>query len=232
MFADPIESVKTFSNWKNASVGEKAVAWERLSGAAQFFATGLGFLAANWGLNKASGVQDKDNVNFSHPARSDWMQFKVAGLNIGIPGLHTEIKTLANILGVSFADSKELKGETREGRLHEIVGTYLTGKAAPVIGLGIETAYQQNWKGQPVPWSKDAGKGGRQRMTWLEYAAEHGPIPLQGPIGYVYDQLKKGGASAMDALAITRGLIITGLGATGVHVKEESKPKPTAKPRR
>jgi len=226
IFSDPIETVKTFSDWKNASAGDKALAWERLSGAAQFFGTGLGFLAANYGLNKALGVQDKDNVNYSNPTRSDWMQFKVAGINIGIPGLHSEIKFLANIAATAFADSKQLRGESKEGHLHGVIGGYLMNKASPGLSLSTETLMQQNWKGQPLPWSKDAGKGARTRMTWLEYAAEHGPIPLQGPIGYVYDHLKKGGASSMDALAAIRGLIISGLGVTGIHAKEEQAPVP------
>jgi hypothetical protein len=51
--------------------------------------------------------------------------------------------------------------------------------------------------------------------------AAAGPIPLAGPIGYVYDHLKKNGASSMDASAIVKGLIIFGGGLPGFHVKED-----------
>ena len=95
------------------------------------------------------------------------------------------------------------------------------GKATPAIQRGVEIGYQQNWQGRPVPWSSDPGTPSRPRLSWGEYAGQIGPIPLEGPIGYVYDHLKKGGASSMDAMTITKGLIITGLGATGLHVKEE-----------
>jgi hypothetical protein len=57
---DPAKTIKTFANWGNATAGEKAVAWTRLSGATQYLAAGLGFLAVNQGLLSALGVNKKD----------------------------------------------------------------------------------------------------------------------------------------------------------------------------
>src|SRR5258708_5800402 len=50
--ADPIQTIKTFGNWGNATPGEKAVAMTRLSGLAQYAGTLVGFLVANQGFNK------------------------------------------------------------------------------------------------------------------------------------------------------------------------------------
>ena len=100
------------------------------------------------------------------------------------------------------------------------------GKFTPAIQRGLEIGLQQDYRGRPVPWSSDPGTPKNPRLNWGEYLGSIGPIPLEGPIGFVYDHLKKGGASALDATTITKGLIIAGLGATGVHAQEEpQKPK-------
>jgi hypothetical protein len=90
--------------------------------------------------------------------------------------------------------------------------------------------------GRPLPWKPQVigtrGKPiGKAPLSWPQYAASLGPIPLQGPIGYVFDKLRENGASTSDANAILKGLItyglspqgmtIAGLGATGLHVREE-----------
>jgi hypothetical protein len=67
-------------------------------------------------------------------------------------------------------------------------------------------------------------------MGWDEWLASHGPIIASEPAKYVYEQLRKGGASASDAATIVKGLIISGLGATGLRAgeaKEAPTPRPT-----
>jgi hypothetical protein len=221
---DPASTIKTFANWGNATAGEKAVAWTRLSGATQYLVTGLGFLAVNQGLLSALGVRKKeDQINWTDPTKSDFLAFKMGGVEGYVPGLHTEIRTLAKILATSFMTRKQLRGESRQNELATIGGQYIMGKATPAIQRGVEIGYQQNWQGRPVPWSSDPGTPKEPRLSWGEYLGSIGPIPLEGPIGFVYDHLRKSGASAMDAQTITKGLIITGLGATGLHVQEEPK---------
>jgi hypothetical protein len=69
-----------------------------------------------------------------------------------------------------------------------------------------------------MPWSATPGKGIKQRLDWWQYAFSHAPIPMSGPAGYVYNQLKAKGASAMDAAGITKAIIMSAVGATGMHV--------------
>jgi hypothetical protein len=223
---DPAKTIKTFANWGNATAGEKAAAWTRLSGATQYLATGLGFLAVNQGLLSALGVHKKeDQVNFNDPTKSDFLAFKMGGIEGYVPGLHTEIRTLSKILATAYMSRKELRGESRQTKAAEIVGQYGMAKVTPAIQRGQEILFGQDYRGRPVPWSSDQGTAKEPRMSWGEYAGSIGPIPLEGPIGYVYDHLKKGGASSLDAATITKGLIITGLGATGLHVQEEQPKK-------
>lgn len=223
---DPAQTIKTFTNWKDATAGEKAVAMTRLSGATQFLVTNLGFLGVNAGLLYALG--SKDEVNFTDPTKSDFMAFKGSGIVGNVPGLHTEIKTLAKVLAVSFASRQELHGESKFASTAKTVGQYGMGKLTPTIQRGLEVGFGQDWAGRPLPWSSEEGTPSKPKLTYGEYAADIGPIPLSGPIGYVYDQLKQSGASSLDASQITKALIIGGLGAPGFHIRENYVTEPKA----
>lgn len=227
-FADPVKTAKTFADWKNATNAEKAIAWTRLSGATQYLGTMLGFLAINQGLMAMLGQKDK--VNFTDPTKGDFLSFKGAGIIGNVPGLHTEIRTLARILSAAFLSRKELRGESRFTTTAKIVGQYGMGKLTPTIQRGLEVGFQQDWLGRPLPWSSDVGTPNKPRLTWGEYAASVGPIPLEGPISYVYDHLRRTGMSGLDATGIVKALIIGGMGAPGFHVREDYGPEVSNKP--
>jgi hypothetical protein len=64
-------------------------------------------------------------------------------------------------------------------------------------------------------------------MSWGEYAWSKAPIPLTGAAKYVYDQLRRAGASVTDASMWIRSAIIAGVSATtGVEPKEIKEPTP------
>ena len=223
IIADPIKTVKTFRDWNNATAGEKAVAWERLSGATQFLVTNLGFLGVNAGLLAALGLKDK--INISDPTKGDFLSFKAGGIRGNVPGLHTEVKTLAKILNTAFLSRQQLRGDTKFTATAKTLGQYGMAKLTPAIQRGLEFGLGQDWLGRPLPWSSEKGTPSRPKLTYGEYAAQIGPIPLEGPIGFVYDQLKKGGMSALDATALTKALIIGGFGAPGFKVTEDIQPR-------
>jgi hypothetical protein len=226
---DPVKTIKTFADWKNATAGQKAVAWTRLSGATAFAVTNLGFLAVNQGLLYALGQKDK--INFTDPTKGDFLAFKGGGILGNVPGLHTEIKTLAKILATSFASSKQLRGESKFAATAKVAGQYGMAKLTPTIQRGLEVGLGQDWMGRPLPWSKEETKKDgtpvKPKMSYGEYAASIGPIPLEGPVGFVYDKFRKSGMSALDATNITKALIIGGFGLPGFHVREDfGPPKP------
>jgi hypothetical protein len=185
----------------------------RLSGASQYLLTPLGFLAVNQGVLTALG--SKQNINFTDPTKGDWLAFKAGGLEWSLPGLHSEIKTLGKILATSLMNDKEFNRkypkQNKQAILAEILGQYALGKAHPTIGLAKEVLTGTVFPNRPVPWSSEPGTAKMPRMSWPEYAGKHMPIPLTGPIGYVFDQMRKNGASTSDALSIIRGLIAYGL---------------------
>lgn len=229
---DPVQTLKTFAHWSEATPGEKAVAWTRLSGATQYVATLAGFLAVNQGVLSALG--SKQQINFTDPTKGDWFAFKGDGLSGYIPGMHTEIRVAAKILAIAHEPTTtigkrggvirnpEMHGDTKFSAVARELGQYGMGKLEPGIQRGLEIGLGENFMGRPLPWSSSPGTAKKPRMSAGEYAASVGPIPLEGPIGYVYDQLKKNGASAKDASAITKGLIIFGGGLPGFHVKEDT----------
>lgn len=224
IIGDPIKTVRTFANWRDATVGERAVAWTRLSGATQYLAAVTGFLAVNQGILMALGQKEK--VNLSDPMKGDFMAFKGAGVIGNVPGLHSEIRVLSKILATSFLSKKQLHGESKFAATAKTVGQYGMGKLHPTLERGLELGLGQDWLGRPLPWSSEKGTPSRPKLTYGEYAASIGPIPLEGPISFVYDQLRSQGMSGLDSTALLKALIIGGMGAPGLHVREDWATRP------
>jgi hypothetical protein len=165
------------------------------------------------------------------------MAFKAPGVHGYVPGLHTEVRTLAKILATAFSSRQERMGETRFAATGKTIGQYGMAKLMPTIQRGLEVGFGEDWQGRPLPWSKEPGTLSYPRMTYGEYAADIGPIPLSGPIGYVYDKFQQQGMSKSDSLATVKALIVHGLsdpkalaigavGAPGIHIRAEHPPKP------
>lgn len=238
LFVDPVKTVQTFAkmarNPDSVTAGEKAVAWQRLSGSMQYVGSLLGFLAANQGLLMATG--QKQNINFGDPTKGDWLKFKAGGFEFGIPGMHTELKTLGQILNLPRMSKQELHGKGRREELAKIFGQYWISKATPAAQIAAETGLGMAFPDRPVPWSPEPGKPGKpgspytkERYGWAEYAWTHAPIPLTGPVAYVYQQLRASGAKVPDAAMMMRALMMFGVGVTtGLHVGGDY-PKDTAK---
>jgi hypothetical protein len=243
MFADPIHTVRTFANWNNASPGEKIVARTRLSGMTQYALTGLGFLAANQGFLSATGSKQK--INFDDPSKSDWMLFKGFGLEGGFPGLHSELRTIAQILAVPFIQRKDIrhlsygKAKSAGEYLQQLASDYAWSKAAPAISLGKELFAGEAFPARPLPWSGEKGTPAQPKYNWFEYLASKGPIFSSAPVKYIYDQIRAHGANPGEARDVVNGLITYGLrdpktwamlgaGFTGFHVRAEKGAKPIA----
>ena len=243
MFSDPAKTLKTFSNWGNATAGEKAVALTRLSGLTQYFGMLAGTLALNYGVNKAMGKKDDENVNWTDATKGDFLAFKVGGMEFSVPGLHTEIKGLGKILATSYMAYKwaDPKFEAQQKALGikkpfppldplEAATQWGVGKLNPAGAMIAEGLRGKDYSGHPLPWSPDPGKPSWPRQDWWQYTIARTPIPLSGPIRYFYDHMKQQGASATDATTITKSLIMFGAGLTGMHVSPDYKAEKAAMP--
>jgi hypothetical protein len=214
------KTLKTYGNWGNASPVEKIAANTHFTQLAQYALTYAGFMAVNQGYLMARGQKDKDGkptrVNWSDPTKSDWMKFKGEGLEASVPGIRSELKVLGNILAIAFKDSKQVKKQTHGGTKFDLatdaLKDYAISKLAPTAHTALEAAYGTETFGlhRPMPWSSEKGTAKKPKMDWSEYAISHGPIPLEGPIKYVYDQLKQRGASATDATSFVKALMLFG----------------------
>jgi len=240
IFGDPVETIRTFAKGDKATPAETALAWKRLSTMTWMVGTQLSFLAVNQGVNWALGQftgKKSDDINWGNPSRSDWMAFKVFGLNVEVPGVQTELRTVAKILSTYFFSTpKERRGASKREAVSSIAGQYEFNKINPSLGLGSEVLAGENWMGRPLPGFLGRGQKGtpkRPQMSWVEFAGEHAPIPLEGPIGFVYDKFQENGMSKKDALTATKALIWYGIEAipqTALDVAGlQTRPEPTPK---
>ena len=247
VIGDPIQTVRTWSNWSNASAGEKVVAMQRLRGAMSFAGTYTGMLIANQALLAATG--QKDQINWNDPSQSDWLAFKGGGFRWGIPGAaHTEIKLIGQILDAQMMKPDDLaavgikgaKGATggkltslREEYAWRQAREYLESKATPVYGLGKELITGQDFMDRPLsflPWSPKGKVDPKHPPISLgEFAWSRAPIPLSSAAGYVYDQLRKAGSSVTDASMWMRAVMV---GAASALAGTDPKPLKDSTPHR
>lgn len=239
MTVDPVKTIGTFANWKNATYAERAVAWERLWGATQYFVSKYGALQINQGLLKATGSDQ--NVNFDDPLSSsnDFMQFKGGGMEARVGAGDPEIKLLASLIYTSLTPDKRIlaskmhediikqrTGISKRDVVGDLTKQYALGKLQPAIDLAITAFTREDFRGFQIgspltPLDTPAGKG----VSFAEYGVSQLPIVASGPGKFVYDQLTGNGMTASDAMKTVRGLAITGAGLIGAHIKEERPPK-------
>lgn len=230
---DPIKTMNTFRDWKNASYAQRAAAWERLNGATQYLVSKYGALAINHGLLAASGSDQQ--INFTDPLKPDWLQYKGAGLRGRIGTIDPELRLLGGILASSFYNKQRLAQELYAGPIAEKTGMkrteavekialqYAMSKLQPGIELAKEAITREDWRGKTITRT-GAGKG---EISAKEYAISKAPIVAEGPAKYVYDQLTGNGLSSSKAMQVVKGLLIQVGAVTGIHIAEEKPPKPS-----
>jgi hypothetical protein len=246
LIGDPVKTLGTWTNWNKASAGEKVVAMQRLRGAMGAAATYTGMLVANQAVLAATG--QKDQINWTDPSKSDWLGFKGWGFRWSLPGaMHSEINLIGQLIAAQSMSSDQLaavgipvpRGKVSEDELSSLrelyvarqLKQYAQSKATSVIGLAKELVTGRDFMGRPLPWvsEKQTPKEAQKHppVSWGEYAWSHAPIPLAGAARYVYDELRKAGASAGDAMMWMRAAVVGGINAaTGIEPKELKEPTP------
>lgn len=236
LVGDPVKTLATFSSWSRASAGDKAVAMQRLRGSVTAAITYSGMLYANQAMLQATG--QKDEINWNDPSQADWLAFKWGGMRWGLPGaMHAEIKLIGQIIAAQTMKPEDLaktgllvpKGNVSTPRLMGLrelyvarqLWDYVQNKATPAYGLGKEILSGHDFMDRPLPWSSDKGDPKHRPVSWGEFAWSKAPIPLSAAAGYVYDQLRKAGASVTDASMWMRAAMVGGASAlAGTDPKE------------
>lgn len=228
ILGDPIKTVNTFANWKNASAAERSIALTRVRHAAEFAGFYYTTLLANNALLATSGSNDR--VNLTDPTRSDWLKHKVAGRTLALEGnLIAPVRLLAKLVYDFWGERKQMnKREPRYLTAGKDVLNYGRSKLAPAAGIITDLTTGEDFMGNVMPGRSDKPRKNKHRLTVAEYTLQHGPIPLAGGTREVYDDFRDQGMSAATATNLLRGLAVFGMEMTGAKIGHEPKSKITS----
>ena len=130
---DPLVSAKTFLNWKNATDAQKNFAVHQVKSKAWVFGTMATLLAVNQGILSATGSDQK--INITDPMRSDFLKFKVAGMNASYGSAMVSMARLPFRLFVGIKnDGKMSKIKFEDENTYSIAGQYIRSQARPFAG--------------------------------------------------------------------------------------------------
>lgn len=231
IIGDPVKTVDTFVNWKNASAADRHIALRRLRNASEFLAFYYTTLLANNAFLQATG--SKDRVNFTDPSKSDWLSHKIAGRPVFLEGrLLAPVRLLAQLVQSTWFPKDYEKRDQPFIRDVKDLGQYARGKLAPFPSELVDLITGRDYTGRPLPTSTETVKG-KEPVGWTEYLLSRGPIPLAGGTREIYTDLRNNGMSALQVTDLLKGLAITASELTGAKVgAEQQPPKPSGRSRR
>ncbi len=108
----------------------------------------------------------------------------------------------------------------------KIIG-YARGKAAPLYSKLADLAFQSDFNGNPLPWSKDKPQAGRHTLSGLEYALQFAPLPIAEAANVTYQSAQETGDKKL-VDNVMKGIMLGAIsGGTGFRVGEtHDKPTP------
>jgi hypothetical protein len=198
---------------------------------AKVAAVNLGLLGINYMFNKYV-LQSNDNVNWSDPARADWMRMKIAGMTVPMsPLLETmRLPIAAGAVALNPMEDNKAKVLTKElaSAVHPginaiyggLTGTDLaTGKALPFKGAS-QYIYGEH-RDQKKMFGKLVKNKYAQQISGGEYASGYLPIPAQP----VVKELIKNGISPEMSKSFVEA-ILSGLVGTHAYPNVPYKKNP------
>lgn len=185
LFGDPIRAAKAFSDWKNAGPGEKTFAIQQAKEKAWVLGTLGSMLAINQGILTATGSKQK--INFTDPFRSDWLKFKVAGMNASYGNAMLSMARFPfSLVRISMSDGGKLKAlNFPDEDAAKLVWRYARSQMSPFASLATDLFFKADFQERPLPSSNRPVPArlraqGIKPYTWNEYLAQQAaPIPAQ-----------------------------------------------------
>jgi hypothetical protein len=245
---DPLRAANSLLRMKDMTPAEKWFATNQFKEKAKIFGTATGLLIANQQLNNLFGDKKKLNgVPIAlggggiNPMASDFMKFRVAGMNIawGSPFL-TMSRLPLRLVQIGMGSG----GKTRfliypDESMYKTVGSYLRTQESPFLSPITSLLTKADWQdrplpqipgyGPPPPVPKRLAAQGIKPYSWLEFGSEIlMPIPIEEG---VKEALHYGlGATPKEQAARRKAFVITLLmAATGGRIQEDWN-KPAAPP--
>ena len=183
--ADPIKAADAFAHWKTASEGEKFFAIQQVKEKAWVAGTMFAMLAINQGV--LSAVDSDQKVNFDDPFHSDWLKFKVAGMNLSYGNaMLTMARLPVRLYRIRSSDGGKLKAVIYpDESTYTVLGEYARSQESPFASLATSLWMKGDWQNRPLPNSerpmpKRLRQQGVKPYTWPEFWTEQFlPIPFE-----------------------------------------------------
>lgn len=237
---DPAIAANSLLKMENMSPSEKWFLKNQVKEKAKIFAVASGLLSANQALNnflgdkkKLNGVPESLGGGGWDPMKSDFMKFRVAGMNFawGSPFL-TMMRLPLRIIRIGMGDGGKSKNliypdESMAYEAFKYARTQESPFLNPIVSLITKADYagrplpQIPGYGPPPPVPKRLAAQGVKPYTWPEFIAETVlPIPFQEGAKEIFHYASSGDADKEKALM--KGFLTTLImGATGGRVGED-----------
>lgn len=212
---------------KADKVRAKMVTWR----AARLMGAYMGALALNQGLLSATGSNQKINgipkflggagIDLS---KSDFLDMKMFGKHFGVVGgMSGVIRFIGNLIRAPFESKQQLHGKSVLGTWEDLGTSYLRGKASPLAGDVIDVGTHHDAQGNTLPFFNDKPLHHyNHKLSVGEYISKFSPIPIEGAVNNIKDEMENNGVKKADAETILKG-ISSGVmeGATGIRIGED-----------
>jgi hypothetical protein len=246
LVTDPARAINSLMKMENMTPEQKWFALNQVKEKASIFAVATGLLLANQQLNDFFG--DKKKINGVpvvlggggwNPMQSDFMKFRVAGMNIawGSPFL-TMMRLPLRIYQIGAGSG----GKTKfliypDESMYKTAGSYLRTQASPfaspIISLITKGDYQDRplpqipGYGKPPPVPKRLAAEGVKPYTWKEFGSDMVlPIPFEEGANEIFHYYDMGQSAEARNTLLKAFATVAFMAATGGRMAEDwNKPR-------
>jgi hypothetical protein len=243
---DPYKAIEIASTaaspakWKALPPEQKFMVLNQVKQKATILATAYGLLKVNQAILSATGSNQK--INFTDPTKSDFMKFKVAGMDFSFGNAMLNMARLpVRLWTIGAGDGGKLKHVIYpDESMYSAAGEFARSQASPITSMGLDFVFKGDYEnrplpkipgyGKPIPMPKRLAAEGIKPYTWPEFFAEQfSPIPLEEGQKDVWRNGFHLTEDGMKTLAKAAGTTIVMMG-TGGRLTEDIQPKKKGSP--